>query len=396
MLNIVFVCIVFTALVILLLIPTGFEQTKNGKNTLRTVGIVTETDESGVVQHSMIKTGDQGVTVEITRGRFKGETVHSNNILIGKLELDKYFRPGDKVLVGLQLNDTGQEIVFANVIDKYRINIELFLFALFVVFLIVYAGWTGLKAVLSFAFTGVMIWKVIIPSFLKGYNPVFLSLGVVVLLTGAIIFLIGGLSKKGVVAFFGAISGVLVTCILSLIFGDAFRIHGAVKPFSETLLYSGFGHLDLTAIFLSGIFIASSGAVMDIAMDISASMNEIHEKHPETPRGELIRSGFNVGRAVVGTMTTTLLLAYSGGYTALLMVFMAQGTPMINIFNLTYVSAEILHTMVGSFGLVLVAPLTALIGGLLYVPYNPSENAVTEKQLEKRLLKNEYFQVTHR
>jgi uncharacterized membrane protein len=107
---------------------------------------------------------------------------------------------------------------------------------------------------------------------------------------------------------------------------------------------------------------------MDIAMDISASMNEIHENHPGTPRGEIIRSGFNVGRAVVGTMTTTLLLAYSGGYTALLMVFMAQGTPMISIFNLTYVSAEILHTMVGSFGLVLVAPLTALIGGLLYAP----------------------------
>jgi uncharacterized membrane protein len=237
MINIVFVCIVFTAIVILLLIPTGFGQTNNGQNVVRTVGIVTATDESGVIQHALIKTGDQGVTVEITRGRFKGTTVQANNILIGKLELDKYFRPGDKVLVGLQLDNTGEEIVYANVIDKYRINIELFLFALFVVFLIVYAGWTGLKAVLSFAFTGVMIWKVIIPSFLKGYNPVFLSLGVVVVLTGVIIFLIGGISKKGMVAFLGAISGVAVTCILSLIFGDAFRIHGAVKPFSETLLY---------------------------------------------------------------------------------------------------------------------------------------------------------------
>jgi len=45
---------------------------------------------------------------------------------------------------------------------------------------------------------------------------------------------------------------------------------------------------------------------------------------------------------------------------------MAQGTPGANILNLTYVSAEILHTLVGSFGLVLTAPLTAFIGGVIY------------------------------
>ena len=73
----------------------------------------------------------------------------------------------------------------------------------------------------------------------------------------------------------------------------------------------------------------------------------------------------NVGRAAMGTMTTTLLLAYSGGYISLLMVFMAQGTPLDNILNYKYVSAEILHTIVGSFGLCTVAPFTALTSGIL-------------------------------
>lgn len=73
----------------------------------------------------------------------------------------------------------------------------------------------------------------------------------------------------------------------------------------------------------------------------------------------------NVGRAAMGTMTTTLLLAYSGGYVALLMVFMAQGTPVSHIRNYKYVSAEILDTIVGSLGLVTAAPFTALIGGIL-------------------------------
>jgi len=89
-------------------------------------------------------------------------------------------------------------------------------------------------------------------------------------------------------------------------------------------------------------------------------------KKPDIGRRELIASGMNVGRAVVGTMTTTLLLAYSGSFTALMMVFIAQGTPVINILNLTYIAAEILHTLVGSFGVVLVAPFTAIVAGWLY------------------------------
>jgi uncharacterized membrane protein len=65
-------------------------------------------------------------------------------------------------------------------------------------------------------------------------------------------------------------------------------------------------------------------------------------------------------------MTTTLLLAYSGGYITLLMAFMAQGVPPANLFNLIYVAAEVLKTVAGSFGLVTVAPFTAVTGALIY------------------------------
>ena len=46
-------------------------------------------------------------------------------------------------------------------------------------------------------------------------------------------------------------------------------------------------------------------------------------------------------------------------------VFMAQGTPVGMVLNYKYVAAEIVHTVVGSFGLVTVAPLTAITSGLL-------------------------------
>jgi uncharacterized membrane protein len=109
--------------------------------------------------------------------------------------------------------------------------------------------------------------------------------------------------------------------------------------FSETLLNSGFAHLNLNKLFLASVFIGSSGAVMDIGMDLSASMKEVVDKHPQITIKELTLSGFNVGRAVVGTMSTTLLFAYAGGYLTLLMAFMAQGVSMGAMLNLNYFSS---------------------------------------------------------
>jgi uncharacterized membrane protein len=104
---------------------------------------------------------------------------------------------------------------------------------------------------------------------------------------------------------------------------------------------------------------------MDLAVDITSSVHEVVDKKPDITWKEATKSGIMVGRAALGTQTTTLLLAYSGGYIALLMVFMAQGTPIYNILNYKYVASEILDTMVGSIGLVTVAPFTALTSGVL-------------------------------
>lgn len=371
----IFVILICVLTVIIFLIPSGFEK-RQKTDSLRARAKITAVDNSELEQYGIVKTGNQGVEIEILNGKFKGLRVESNNMLMGKLELDKMFSVDDVALVVISVDGNGG-FVYANVIDHYRIRVEIVLLLLFSGLLILYAGVTGAKALLSFLFTGVVIWKVLLPGFLNGLNPILLSLLIVSVLSAAIIFLVGGISKKGIIAFLGTISGVGITAVISILFGNLFHIHGAVKPFSETLLYSGYAHLDLSAIFISGIFMASSGAVMDIGMDISASMSEIKQKKPNIHAKDLIISGIRVGRAVVGTMTTTLLLAYSGSYSAVLMVMMAQGTPVMNILNLSYISAEILHTLVGSFGLVLTAPLTALIGGFVYNKSGETESIRT-------------------
>lgn len=184
-------------------------------------------------------------------------------------------------------------------------------------------------------------------------------------LTVLIIFFVYGFDRRTCAASMGALLGIVTTCVLGMLFTDLFQIHGAVMPESESLLYSGFQHLDLTQIFMSSIFIGASGAMMDLSVDITSAIYEVLEKRPDISWWEATKSGMNVGRAAMGTMTTTLLLAYSGGSITLIMVFMAQGTPVSHILNYKYVAAELLETVVGSFGLVTVAPFTALVAGWL-------------------------------
>ena len=353
----------FVLTLVLCFIPTGFED-RQPKNSVRCRGRIIDVDNSEVRQFGIVRIGTQDLAVQILDGPFAGEKVRADNEIIGKLELDKVFKVNDTALMVLSLKDG--EIFYANAQDHFRLHIELVLLICFSLLLVSFAGWTGAKALLSFIFSALTIWRILIPLFLKNVDPIMVSLAVVTALTAAIIFLVGGLTRRGLVAFLGAFFGIITTCVLALTFSRGFHLHGAIKPFSESLLYSGFPHLNLTRIFLAGIFMASAGAVMDVAMDVAASMYEVALKKPGISFIEALRSGFRVGRAVVGTMTTTLLFAYSGGYITVMMVYMAQGVPLANFLNLNYVAAEILNTVVGSFGLLTVAPFTAITGALIY------------------------------
>jgi len=307
--------------------------------------------------------GQQYCEVELLSGSLKGTVCEAMNMMSGSLGLDKQFDVGDTALVIVGADD-GQGIYKATMVDHYRINYHVLLVIVFILLLVTLAGWIGVRAILSFVFTVLCIWKVLIPLLLQGVSPILCGFLITVLLTAIIIILVYGFDKRFLSATAGSLLGTGLTAVLAVIFVRLLNIHGAVMDYSESLLYSGY-NLNLTEIFIASIFIASSGALMDIAVDITSAVHEVIAAKPDTTRAAAIRAGMNVGRAALGTMTTTLLLAYSGGYIALLMVFVAQGTPMVNILNLNYISAEILNTIVGSFGLITVAPLTALTSGFL-------------------------------
>ena len=329
----------------LLLVPGARRLADDGAQTVRAE--VVETDDSGLQLHGLVEFGTQLMKVRLPDGR----VFQAANELRAQMELDKKFSVGDTALVVLPPNAADGDILVAR--DHWRMGWGFAFFAGFCVLLCVFGGWTGLKALFSFVFSCLVVWKLLIPLVLAGWHASTVVFAAVAVLTGVIMYLVAGL-------------GVVASLALAHFFGRVMNVNGATMPFAQQLLYSGFSGLDLQDIFFGAIVLASSGAVMDLAMDISAGVSEVARHSPGLGRRELFMSGIRIGRAVVGTMTTTLLLAYSGGYLTLLMVFAAQGTSPIDFINSTLVSAEFVKTMVGSFGLVLVAPASALVAAYLH------------------------------
>ena len=336
--------------------------------------VVLSVDNSNLVKQGLAWRGSQILEVKVLSGKYKGKIFRASNELRTQMELDKIFSQNDTILVGIMHNANPASDTI-NAQDYYRINNSLLLFGLFCLLLICFGGYTGFCALLSFVFSCLVIWKIVIPLTLNGANAIFISLTAVTVLSIVIILLVAGLSRKGFAALAGALLGVFASALTGWLFTTLFKINGAVMPYSQTLLNSGYEYLDLAQIYIGAIFLSSSGAVMDLAMDVASGIEEIAMHNHSLKCKALFKSGINIGRSVVGTMTTTLLLAYSGGYLTLMMMFAAQGTNPADFINNPYVASEMVKTLVGSFGLVLVAPFTAAVSALIF-QQNKTKNSI--------------------
>ena len=363
--------IVFAA--ILFFLPTGFEGAVQFRDAVKCKALVESVDNSRIIDTGLIRTGQQVCSVRFLNGKFKGMTAQGWNMLTGSLSQDKIFVPGDKAQVVVHWQEAEKveegegeiEFLSVNLIDHYRLKGELILALAFAVFLIVFAGATGVRSVLSFIITILTLWKVLVPMYLKGYDPLLCGCAVTFLLTIVILSLVYGFDRRLLSSASGCFLGLGFAAILAVVCTKSFKIHGAVMAYSESVLYSGYEYLNLTRIFMSSILVGASGSIMDLSVDITSAVNEVVKNCPTISRLNAVKSGLAVARAAMGTMTTTLLLAYSGSCTALLMTFMAQGTPIYNILNNNQVASEIINTIAGSFGLASTAPFTALMAGMI-------------------------------
>ncbi len=339
---------------------------KNIENFLfhkENIGKILEVNNENAVIQGISKVGSQALKIEVLTGKYKGKTLEVNNLLSGSMEYDEYYEINDKVLIYVFEND---EKLVGKVLSLLRIDKIIILTSVFVILLLSYAKNIGIKSLISFLGSVLIIWNYLIPALKKGENVFLITILTLIFLSGLIIFLVAGFSKKGISAFLGTMSGLFVTTILTFLFGESFKIDGMNQPFAQSVLFSSSMQINILDIFYSAIILGASGAAMDIAMDMSATIEEIKYHNPNISRKELIKSGFNVGRSVIGTMTTTLLLAYSGGFLTLMILFLERNTTVFQILNMKLVTSEIIKILIGSIGLTVVAPMTTYIGSFIY------------------------------
>lgn len=323
-----------------------------------------ETEYSGGSLDTMV----QVVEALVLGGPHKGEKVSAVYELTYGFS-DKYksvlLKEGDEVLLYIDEDENGT-ITGAYVTDVARDRYLAYLLVGFCAILLIVGRTKGLKAIISLLLSALAIIYVLLPSILKGWDPVIVSVAICVAVIGITMLLISGFNRKTLAAIIGTTGGVVVSGILAILIGTAAKLTGFGDDESQMLMYIPQNiYFDFRGLLFSGIIIGTMGATMDVGMSIASAMYEIKFNTPDIKIPDLIKAGMNVGRDVMATMTNTLILAYSGGSLNLMLLLMAYNIPFTEIINRDIIASEIVRALAGSIGLILTIPITAFAAGAI-------------------------------
>ncbi|MFA7658052.1 MAG: YibE/F family protein [Candidatus Gastranaerophilaceae bacterium] len=301
----------------------------------------------------------QSVEVRILTGSHKGEKVFIDNMLMGNPAYDIKLKRGNKVILHVEQADGGVNFFIA---DKQRVPTLYFLAGLFFALLLIVGHKKGLFSLISILVTLGLIFWALTPLILSGMNPILATVLICVLACVIAIYLVGGFNSKSTAAILGTVLSLVVAGFLSIL---SIKIAGLTGFSSEEsmFLFSAHPNLNFVGVLASAMIIGALGAVMDIGMSISSTVNELFSSNQKMGVRELFTSGMNVGKDIIGTMANTLILAYLGG--ALALVLLSGNIDLQKFFNLNQVATEISSALIGSIAIVLCVPITAIIAAYL-------------------------------
>lgn len=306
-----------------------------------------------------LKQTRQSVEIKILSGSHKGEKIIIDNVLTGNPAYDINLKPDEKVI--LHVEQTNGNVNYF-VEDKYRAGGLYLLTGLFFLLLLVVGGKKGFFSLISILTTLGLIFWMLTPLVLNDVNPVFATVLTCLLASVISIYLVGGINAKSSSAILGTALSLVFAAILSVLSIKLVNLNGYA---SEQYMYLAAAHADLNLleVLASAMIIGSLGAVMDIGMSISSTINELFASNADMEIRDLFFSGMNVGKDIIGMMANTLILAYLGGSLAL--VLLSNSIDFQKFFNLNQVAVEISSALIGSIGIVLCVPITAIISAIL-------------------------------
>lgn len=334
------------------------------------VGKVLEVTKPRINKELLSSTGMisnlQTVKLKIVEGPLQGKEFVVNNELTDNPAYNVEVKPGQEVVLALDKKSDGR--VEINIADYNRTPVLAWLLVAFLAAFLVFGGKQGVKSLLALLITVLLIACVLLPLSLQGFNPLMISVAICLVSTATSILMIGGFSKKSLAATMGTVGGVIVAGIAAqlviwyapltgLSSEEAQILRGSVLVQTPPF-YSG--------LLAAGMLIGALGVIMDVGISIASAISEVSKADSSLKTGELYQSGMNVGRDIMGTMTNTLILAYTGG--ALPLLLLATQMPSIKLLNLDLFATEVASALSGSLGLVFTIPLTALIAAKVMSP----------------------------
>lgn len=303
--------------------------------------------------------GEQLLLVTVRSGDYKGQQMQVYNY-VGPL-YGGPLKVGDRATILISTYSDGT--VNATVYEFDRLLPLCIVLVLFIAAAVAVGGRTGVKSLVALAVTLVCLFGVLLPSLMKGANTLLMTFIVCAYVAVVSLTIVGGVRKKTVCAMLGAVAGTALALLFGLLAQGLTRIDGLriddVEPLLQ-LRQTG-TPIGLRGLLVGGIVISALGAVMDVTMGIASSLSEVHTANPELSRRELFRSGMNIGRDMVGTMTNTLILAFLGSGFTLILYLYSLGLSPRQLLSSAYVSLEVVSGVASSVGVILSIPLTALI-----------------------------------
>ena len=317
------------------------------------------------------------VKLAIKSGPWAGKTLDVEHFETPGSAYNLKLQKGDRVLTVIEDQD-GQLLIG---IDEYFKSRKIMYLTMVIIVLIsLISGVAGVKAMLALFFTLLIIFGFMAGLIIKGFSPVLLAIFVSLVVTVINLLMVAGYTKKAVIAGLGTFSGVILAGIFGWLATTLLHLTGYTGH-ESTYLQVMNADISLKGILIAGIIIGALGAVMDVAISIASSIQEIAQANSGYSQKKLFSSGMNIGRDIIGTMVNTLILAYTGASLSLILVFAMQRNdfPLIKIMNMEFMAAEIVRSLAGLFGMVLAIPITAFIASMIFsTEQQASEKAPAE------------------
>ncbi|MBR6918018.1 MAG: YibE/F family protein [Clostridia bacterium] len=326
---------------------------------------IAKTEEYAPYENSSYNMTTYYFEAQIKSGDRSGETIKATQVIDSSAMYNA--RPvseGDTVIVYQVRVGDDSSWVFA---EYVRSDAIIALAAVFFIAIIAFGRMKGLKTLTSLILTVSSVLFVLIPAIIGGRNIYFFTIIVCLYITAMTLIIVNGLSYLSLVGGIGCMGGVLIAAAVTLVIDVFLKLSGYTDECTIYIKGINDGTIDLKALVFAGILIGSIGAVMDVAVNIAASVHEVATKIEKPTFKELYKSGITISRDIIGTMSNTLILAYIGSsLCSVILIIYNNSFSMLNLFNKENIIVELLKILVGSLGILSALPITSAIAALIY------------------------------